>query len=56
MKNAYAVLRQKELERGRIENEVEALRIAAPLLSDDDAESGNPTLRRTLNTPKPERQ
>ena len=35
MKNIYEVLRQKELELARLEKEVEALRVAAPLLSDD---------------------
>ena len=33
MKNVYEVLRQKELELTRLEKEVEALRVAAPLLS-----------------------
>jgi hypothetical protein len=32
MKNVYEVLRQKELEVSRLEEEVEALRVAAPLL------------------------
>jgi len=32
MKNVYEVLRQKELEQTRVQREVEALRIAAPLL------------------------
>ena len=40
MKNIYELLRQKELEISRLEIEVEALRIAAPLLSDDN-EVGN---------------
>jgi len=35
MKNVYEVLRQKELELSRLEKEVEALRVAAPLLSED---------------------
>ncbi len=35
MKNVYEVLRQKELELTKLEKEVEALRVAAPLLSDD---------------------
>jgi hypothetical protein len=35
MKNAYDVLRQKELQLSRLVTEVEALRAAAPLLSDD---------------------
>jgi hypothetical protein len=40
MKNVYEVLRQKELEVSRLKQEVEALRIAAPLLS-EDGEGGN---------------
>jgi hypothetical protein len=35
MKNVYEVLRQKEQELIRLEKEVEALRVAAPLLSED---------------------
>jgi hypothetical protein len=35
MKNVYEVLRQKEQELIRLEKEVEALRVAAPLLSDE---------------------
>jgi hypothetical protein len=35
MKNVYEVLRQKELELSRLEKEVEALRVAAPLLSEE---------------------
>ena len=35
MKDVYEVLRLKELELSRVEMEVEALRIVAPLLSDD---------------------
>jgi hypothetical protein len=47
MKNVYEVLRQKELELARLEKEVEALRVAAPLLSDDKepaTEISKPTL------------
>jgi len=47
MKNVYEVLRQKELELARLEKEVEALRIAAPLLSEEKeapAEVAKPTL------------
>ncbi len=49
MKNVYEVLRQKELELTRLEKEVEALRVAAPLLSDDkelggDIDHNKPTL------------
>ncbi len=36
MKNVYEVLRQKELEVLRVEKEVEALRVATPLLSEPD--------------------
>jgi hypothetical protein len=35
MKNVYEVLRQKEAELTRLEKEVEALRLAAPLLADE---------------------
>jgi hypothetical protein len=35
MKDAYEVLRQKEREVSRLKQEVEALRIAAPLVSED---------------------
>lgn len=58
MKNVYEVLRQKELELARLEKEVEALRIAAPLLS-EDKESGSenvttskPTLAAAAPTPQ----
>jgi hypothetical protein len=47
MKNVYEVLRQKELELTRLEKEVEALRVAAPLLSDEKealAEAPKPSL------------
>ncbi len=50
MKNVYEVLRQKELELTRLEKEVEALRVAAPLLSDEKeqlAEVPKPTLTAT---------
>ena len=40
MKNVYGVLRQKELEVSRLKREVEALRVAAPLLSEGE-EAGN---------------
>ena len=57
MKNVYEVLRQKELELSRLEKEVEALRVAAPLLSEDgEVENDNqPTLQRAVNdTPQPD--
>lgn len=47
MKNVYEVLRQKELELTRLEKEVEALRVAAPLLSEEKEpaiEAPKPTL------------
>ncbi len=57
MKNVYEVLRQKELELSRLEKEVEALRVAAPLLSDEKeagAESGSkPTLANTATAQAP---
>jgi len=51
MKNVYEVLRQKELEVSRLEKEVDALRVVAPLLS-EDGEANNdkqPTLPRAIN-------
>jgi len=50
MKNVYEVLRQKELELTRLEKEVEALRVAAPLLSEEKeqiAEAPKPSLTAT---------
>jgi hypothetical protein len=44
MKDAYEVLRLKENEMSRVEVEVEALRVVAPLLSDDEKTGpNNPT-------------
>ena len=57
MKDVYAVLRQKEIEQSRLEKEVEALRVAAPLLSEDgESENDNqPILPRAVNdTPQPD--
>ena len=57
MKNVYEVLRQKELELTRLEMEVEALRVAAPLLSDEKeslAEAPKPSLTATPS-PQPVR-
>lgn len=49
MKDVYELLRQKELERARLAAEVEALRTAAPLLSDDEAGDDNkPTSTRSI--------
>ncbi len=55
MKNVYEVLRQKELELSRLEKEVEALRVAAPLLSEDkEAGSDNkPTLTPSATPQQP---
>ena len=51
MKNVYEVLRQKELELARLEKEVEALRIAAPLLSEEMKESMSEAPKPALTTP-----
>jgi hypothetical protein len=37
MRDVYEVLRQKELEVSKLKQEVDALRVAAPLLSDGEA-------------------
>jgi hypothetical protein len=52
MKNVYEVLRQKELELTRLEKEVEALRVAAPLLSDEKEQLAE-ALKPTLASPPP---
>jgi hypothetical protein len=58
MRDVYAVLRQKELDVSRLQKEVEALRVAAALLSEDGEKGvGNdqPTLPRAINdTPQPD--
>ena len=41
MKNIYEVLRQKELDRSRLEKEVAALRVAAQLLLEEAQEAGD---------------
>ena len=56
MKNVYEVLRQKELELARLEKEVEALRVAAPLLSDElaaETSPSKPTLTATTAAQQP---
>jgi hypothetical protein len=56
MKNVYEVLRQKEMELTRLEKEVEALRLVAPLLSEEKemgAEIGKPALAAAVNGPQP---
>jgi hypothetical protein len=56
MKNVYEVLRQKELELARLEKEVEALRVAAPLLSDEAASAETLASKPTLASPPPTQQ
>jgi hypothetical protein len=53
MKNVYEVLRQKELELSRLEKEVEALRVAAPLLSDEKEAGMEASNKPTLAIPAP---
>ena len=53
MKNVYEVLRQKELELARLEKEVEALRVAAPLLSDDKDVVSDTVAKPAIATPVP---
>jgi len=57
MKNVYEVLRQKEMELTRLEKEVEALRVVAPLLSEEKeslmSELGKPALAAAVNGPQP---
>ena len=56
MKNVYEVLRQKEMELTRLEKEVEALRLVAPLLSEEKeslSESVKPALATAVNGPQP---
>lgn len=48
MKNVYEVLRQKEMELTRLEKEVEALRLVAPLLSEEGKENGAEVAKPTL--------
>jgi len=55
MKNVYEVLRQKEMELTRLEKEVEALRLVAPLLSEEKeviADVVKPTLATAVNGPQ----
>ena len=53
MKNVYEVLRQKEMELTRLEKEVEALRLVAPLLSEEkESESARPALATAVNGPQ----
>jgi hypothetical protein len=55
MKNVYEVLRQKEMELTRLEKEVEALRLVAPLLSEEkemSAEMSKPALATAVGGPQ----
>jgi hypothetical protein len=47
MKDAYEILRLKEIELSKVEGEVKALRIVAPLLSDDEDVSNDNALAST---------
>ncbi len=56
MKIVYVVLRQKEMELTRLEKEVEALRLVAPLLSEEKegmSEVAKPALAMAVNGPQP---
>ena len=56
MKNVYEVLRQKEMELTRLEKEVEALRLVAPLLSEEKesiSEISKPALATAVNASQP---
>jgi hypothetical protein len=56
MKNVYEVLRQKEMELTRLEKEVEALRLVAPLLSEEKepvSDMPKPALATAVNGPPP---
>jgi hypothetical protein len=55
MKNVYEVLRQKEMELTRLEQEVEALRLVAPLLSEEKeslTDMPKPSLAAAVNGPQ----
>ena len=55
MKNVYEVLRQKEMELSRLEKEVEALRLVAPLLSEEketNSEISKSVLPTAVNGPQ----
>ena len=56
MKNVYEVLRQKEQELARLEKEVEALRVVAPLLSEESKETMNDGQKPTLTATTPVQQ
>jgi hypothetical protein len=55
MKNVYEVLRQKEMELTRLEKEVEALRLVAPLLSEEkemNSDMVKPAMATAVNGPQ----
>ena len=55
MRDVYEVLRQKELQVSRLEKEIEALRVAAPLLADGEADRNEPTFQPAANdSPQPD--
>jgi hypothetical protein len=51
MKNVYEVLRQKEMELTRLEKEVEALRLVAPLLSEEKETMSMPEVAKPILAP-----
>jgi hypothetical protein len=55
MKDAYEILRLKEIELSRVQAEVEALGIVAPLLSDEEdlGADSTPTATRWTAPPRP---
>ena len=54
MRDVWEVLGQKALELSRVEQEVEALRVAAPLLSENqEADNDNSAMARSV-TPQPD--
>ena len=57
MKDIYEILRQKELEISRLETEVEALRVVAPLLSENQEvnHDDHPTATRPTPPSQPTR-
>jgi hypothetical protein len=54
MKNIYDVMRQKEMEIERLKQEIEALRVVAPMLEDKESTremtSGSPPVKNYGNT------
>ncbi len=44
MRNPYQVLREKEVELERVKREVDALRLAGPLLADEETPSYKPAV------------